>query len=55
MESADLQIGKADTLVDDPAVPKERFQGRNYTSLMRRGCFRPWRGRVGPPLLTNRF
>ncbi|MGR9244151.1 hypothetical protein ACU8OH_36165 (plasmid) [Rhizobium leguminosarum] len=33
MEPADLQIGKADALVDDPAVPKERFQGRNYTSL----------------------
>ncbi|MDQ0322447.1 Ti-type conjugative transfer relaxase TraA [Pararhizobium capsulatum DSM 1112] len=53
MEPADLHIGKADALVDDPAVPKERFQGRNYTSLRRRGCIRPWRGRAGLPLPTD--
>jgi hypothetical protein len=35
-ECADLHVGKADTLEDDPAVPKERIQGRNYTSLTRR-------------------
>jgi len=46
MESADLQIGKADALVDDPAVPKERFQGRNYTSLTRRVAHGPG-GAVG--------
>ncbi|CUX58607.1 hypothetical protein AGR8A_pTi20112 [Agrobacterium fabrum str. J-07] len=32
MKSADLQIARGDAFVDDPAVPKERFQGRNYTS-----------------------
>ncbi len=42
-ECADLHVGKADTLVDDPAVPKERFQGRNYTSLTRRLALRPER------------
>jgi hypothetical protein len=40
-ECADLHVGKADTLEDDPAVPKERIQGRNYTSLMRRVAQRP--------------
>jgi Ti-type conjugative transfer relaxase TraA len=40
--------------VNDPAVPKERFQGRNYTSLMRRACSRPWRGRRGVPAPDER-
>ncbi|CUX06723.1 hypothetical protein AGR1B_pa0028 [Agrobacterium fabacearum S56] len=43
-ECADLHVGKAVTLEDDPAVPKERIQGRNYTSLMRRACPRPLAG-----------
>jgi Ti-type conjugative transfer relaxase TraA len=54
MESADLQIAKGDTFVNDPAVPKERFQGRNYTSLMRRACSTPWRGRRGVPAPDER-
>ncbi len=32
MKSADLQIAKGDAFVNDPAVPKEWLQGRNYTS-----------------------
>jgi hypothetical protein len=32
LKSADLQIAKGNAFVNDPAVPKERFQGRNYTS-----------------------
>ena len=35
---ADLHVGIADTLEHHPAVPKERVQGRNYTSLTRRPC-----------------
>lgn len=38
-----MHVGKADTLEDHPAVPKERFQGRNYTSLKRRLALRPER------------
>jgi Ti-type conjugative transfer relaxase TraA len=34
-------------LEDHPAVPKERLQGRSYTSLSRRPAFRPT-GRVDP-------
>jgi hypothetical protein len=30
---------KRQLLANDPAVPKERIQGRNYTSLMRRFAF----------------
>jgi hypothetical protein len=37
-------VGKADALEDDPAVPKERIQGRSNTSLTRRGLRRPCRG-----------
>ncbi|CUX04873.1 hypothetical protein AGR1C_pAt20002 [Agrobacterium fabacearum TT111] len=32
LKPADLQIAKGDTFVNDPAVPKEWLQGRNYTS-----------------------
>ncbi|GAK72743.1 hypothetical protein RRU01S_27_01320 [Agrobacterium rubi TR3 = NBRC 13261] len=46
-ECADLHVGKADTLEDDPAVPKERIQGRNYTSLTRRVAQSP---EVGPTM-----
>ncbi|CUX70026.1 hypothetical protein AGR6A_pAt20014 [Agrobacterium sp. NCPPB 925] len=44
MTSADLQIAKGDAFVNDPAVPKERFQGRNYTSR----CDALLLGPVGP-------
>ncbi|WP_432355399.1 hypothetical protein [Agrobacterium sp. rho-13.3] len=43
-ECADLHIGNADALEHHPAVPKERFQGRNYTSLMRRVAHGPAKG-----------
>ncbi|CAI2936503.1 protein of unknown function (plasmid) [Aminobacter niigataensis] len=42
-------VGGADALKDDPAVPKDRVQGRNYTSLSRRVAQRPAR----PAALTN--
>ncbi len=32
LKSADLQIANGDAFVNDPAVPKEWLQGRNYTS-----------------------
>lgn len=40
--------------MDDPAVPKERFQGRNYTSLPRRVCIRTWRGLSGATAYDER-
>ena len=38
---SNLTVGEADALRDDPAVPKERLQGRNNTSLARRAAPAP--------------